>query len=377
MFAPKGDLTMDFKKIYDEPYGLEMTYMPADGYVSQQNPPNFTWTKDEKAIAYNIKVCADGETKYSKDGVVNNYYNFETVFETGVDYTWSVCSVYDDGSLGKWSPELKFFIRNDAYEFPVAPIEELLERIPSAHPRILVTPDTLEEFRKCKDQNEQSRIVYNKFVNSAEEYVHKYNAGEIDFEETEFYTEFGPEYAEWGMYLQKFRWESLALSGICDTCAYAYLMTGKKEYAEVAKAALLAMSEWCVKRDEKGNILYDNNGKMMYDPDGHTSYKNQDQVHRQLTYRSAMAYDWIYDTLTQEEKEKILNMIEIRTEVMDYLLGSLSVSPFDSHGWTAFGYIGIIAIAAYGEIPKADMYLKEIVPAYIVHRYSFFAHASS
>ncbi len=355
---------MDFNKTYDEPYELEMMYMPEDGYVSMQNPPNFTWPKDDKATSYNIKVCLGAEEKYARNGVVNNYYNFDCIFETGVDYTWSICPVYSDGTTGKWSPAIGFSIRNDAYEFPVPSIEELLKRIPSEHPRILVTPDVLEEFRACKDKSEESKKVYDKFVNAAEDYVQKFRNGEIDFKETEFYTEFGPEYAEWGMYLQKFRWESLALSGICDTCAYAYLMTGNKDYAEVAKAGLLAMSEWCVKRNADGSVMYDEKGKMMYDPNGHTSYTNQDQVHRQLTYRSAMAYDWIYDTLTDDEKAKILNMIEIRTEVMDYLLGSLSVSPFDSHGWTAFGYIGIIAIATYGELPKADMYLKEIVPAY-------------
>lgn len=358
---------MEFNKIYDEPYGLEMQYMPPEGYVCMQNPPNFTWQKNENAKSYDIKVCTDRElskAEYTKENVENNYFNFDCIFRTNVDYYWSVRPNFADGTKGEWSEAISFTIRNDAFNFPVPSIEDLLKRIPSAHPRILVTPDTLEEFRSCKDKNEESRKVYDKFVNDAEDYVKKFRAGEIDFKETVFYTEFGPEYAEWGMYLQKFRWEALALSGICDTCAYAYLMTGNMDYAEVARAGLLAMSEWCVKRNPDGTILYDENGKMMYDPDGHTSYTNQDQVHRQLTYRSAMAYDWIYDTLTEEEKAKILNMIEIRTEVMDYLMGSLSYSPFDSHGWTAFGYIGIIAIATYGELPKADMYLKEIVPAY-------------
>ena len=213
----------------------------------------------------------------------------------------------------------------------------------------------MEEFRACKDKSEESKKVYDKFVNAAEDYVQKFRNGEIDFKETEFYTEFGPEYAEWGMYLQKFRWESLALSGICDTCAYAYLMTGNKDYAEVAKAGLLAMSEWCVKRNADGSVMYDEKGKMMYDPNGHTSYTNQDQVHRQLTYRSTMAYDWIYDILTEDEKAKILNMIEIRTEVMDYLLGSLSVSPFDSHGWTAYGFLGNYRLCNVWRIPRSGI----------------------
>ena len=358
---------MEFNEVYDLPYGLEMPYMPSEGYASMQNPPNFTWKNDKDAVSYDIKVCTDKALErvmYSMEGVHNNYYNFDRVFDCENTYFWSVRANYADGTVGEWSPAISFRIRKDAHPFPVAPIDELLKRIPASHPRVLVTPDTLEEFRGYKDKNPGAKKIYDHFVTRAEEYVSQYKEGKIDFEETVFYTEFGPEYAEWGMYLQKFRWESLTLSGICDVCAYAYLMTGRKEFAEVAKKGLLAMSEWCGKRDENGNIIYDENGKMMYDPDGHTSYKNQDQVHRQLAYRSAMAYDWIYDTLSQEEKEKILNMLDIRTSVMDYLMGALSRDPYDSHGWTAFGYIGIIAIATYGENSKADMYLKEIIPAY-------------
>lgn len=358
---------MQFNKIYDEPYELQMLYMPSENYVSIQNPPNFTWPLSEGAVSYNIKVCTDRdltEVAYFKDNISRNYYNFDSTFATDVDYYWSVCPVYEDSVCGNWSEAIGFSICNNAFEFPVEPIEKLLGKIPGEHPRILVTPDKLEEFRSYKNKNSETKKIYDYYIKSAEEYVEKFKSGQIDFAETVFYTEFGPEYAEWGMYLQKFRWESLALSGICDVCAYAYLLSGRKEFAYVAKAGLLAMSEWCVKRDENGNVLYDENGKMMYDPEGHTSYKNQDQVHRQLTYRSAMAYDWIYDVLTDDEKAKILNMLEIRTQVMDYLMGSLSYSPFDSHGWTAFGYIGIIAIATYGELPKADMYLREIIPAY-------------
>lgn len=358
---------MEFKEFYEEPYDLEMSYMPPEKYVSMQNPPNFTWPKDYDAVSYNIIICSDRNLNkicYQKEAIPNNYYNFETTMNTGVDYYWSVCAVYADGTIGKQSNALKFTIRKDAWPFPVAPIEKLLENIPISHPRILVKPDKIEEFRSYKNKNSKCRKVYDTYITLAEEYVKKYNSDEINFKEIEFYTEYGPEYAEWGMYLQEFRRNSLVLSKICDTCAYAYLMSGKIEFAQVAKACLVSMSEWCVKRDKNGNILYDENGEMMYDPDGHTSYKNQDQVHRQITYRSAMAYDWIYDTLTCDEKRKILNMLKIRTEVMDYLMGSLSKSPYDSHGWTAFGYIGIIAVATYGELPKADLYLREIIPAY-------------
>ena len=33
------------------------------------------------------------------------------------------------------------------------------------------------------------------------------------------------------------------------------------------------------------------------------------------------------------------------------LFTKLESSPYESHGWTAFGFLGITAIATYGEIP--------------------------
>ena len=46
------------------------------------------------------------------------------------------------------------------------------------------------------------------------------------------------------------------------------------------------------------------------------------------------------------------------------LFTKLESSPYESHGWTAFGFLGITAIATYGEIPEAENWLKIIIPAY-------------
>ena len=74
---------MNFNEIYDEPYGLEMPFMPSEGYVCMQNPPNFTWQKNEKAQSYDIKVCTDRElqlAEYVRENVENNYFNFDWFF---------------------------------------------------------------------------------------------------------------------------------------------------------------------------------------------------------------------------------------------------------------------------------------------------------
>ena len=55
--------------------GYIMPFMPKDGYVSYQNPPDFTWCSVKEAEKYDIIVCADKElkeVKYSKYGLIYN-----------------------------------------------------------------------------------------------------------------------------------------------------------------------------------------------------------------------------------------------------------------------------------------------------------------
>lgn len=319
-----------------------MPFMPKDGYVSYQNPPDFTWCGIAGAEKYDIVVCTDRElssVKYSKSNLTYNFHNFDTVFETGVEYYWAV-RCYKDGIPTEWSEPRKFRIHPSAHEFPVAPTEELLKNISPTHPRICVTAEGLADFRRKREKNEVARAIADTYINRAEAYI---KSGEIGDEPT-----FTPD-ADWVVHSRLKLELSAKVGQITDKafdCGFAYLLTGDKRYAEFGIKVLLAVSGW--------------------DINGATSYKNQDQVHRAIAYQCAMAYDWLADAMTEEERKTVLGMIRERTKVMEYLLPRLKDCPYDSHGWTAFGYIGIIAIATYGEIPEAHDWLAQIIPQYTV-----------
>lgn len=332
---------MTWDKELDKP-GYIMPFMPKDGYVSHQNPPDFTWCGIAGAEKYDIIVCADRELKdikYSKYGLIYNFHNFGTVFEVGVEYYWAV-RYYKDGIPTEWSEPRKFRIHPDACEFPVPPVEELLKNIGKSHPRICTTADGLAAFRQKREENATAKEIADTYIARAEAYV---KAGIIDDEPT-----FEPN-ADWVIHSRL----KLELSGRVNAiisktfdCAFAYLLTGDKRFAEFGIKVLVAISRW--------------------DINGSTSYKNQDQVHRAIAYQCAMAYDWLADAMTEEDRKTVLGMIRERTKVMEYLLPRLKDCPYDSHGWTAFGYIGIIAIATYGEIPEAHDWLAQIIPQYTV-----------
>lgn len=325
-------------------HGRVMPFKPIDQYVSVQNPPAFTYPLVEDAT-YDIIVCSDPELKnvvYSKEGIVNNYYNFEYTFETGVHYWWAVRYV-KGGKKSGWSDARRFRIDPDAYEFPLEPLEDIFARLPKTHPRIYTTPDNLEEFRAIKDTNPVSKELYDKAIQLADKQMS--NAANLKEPDGSFWNmgipevSNSPQYNAWRGDISEAR--TLALN-----CGFAYLLTGDEKYIEPTRLAMLEMSTWD----------YVNN----------TSYEHHDIEFRDITWQTAYALDWTYDKIPEADRKKIIEMLRYNTQVMcDHLLASLRKSPYDSHGWTAYGYIGNIAIALYGEVPEAEEWIRSVLPTYI------------
>lgn len=326
-------------KIYSGGSGRYMPFSPGDKLMSKQNPPSFTWPYVYKAVSYDLVISTDpdfsdtSKIRFKKEGLKTNYYNFDCTFSTGVNYYWGV-RYHTASAVSAWSDARRFKIDPDASVFKVADIDTLMSRLPSTHPRIWTTKDNLAEFLSYADTNKKAKEIRDNAVKNAQTYV---DSGEIPPEPTEF--------------------GSAALSGTYKmtskilTSAFAYLMTNDKAIGEFAVKLMSSVSEWD----------WD-------DTTGPTSYIGHDQAHRDIALKTAMAYDWVYDLLNdgkhEREKSKIVNMISARTTRMAGLTTSLQKSPYDSHGWTALGFIGIIAVAMHGDIPEADAWLRDVVPLY-------------
>lgn len=330
--------TEPWDKEYNKNGGTLMPFTPEDGYVAQQNPPSFKWGYVDGATSYEVVVATDPELKnikYRKDGIKYNYYNFDTTFETGIHYYWAV-RYYIDNKASSWSKVRKFRIDPDAYEYPFPDIDTILNRIPKGHPRLLATPETLEEFRAKKDKNEAAKNVYDRVIAQAEQYI----VTEIDKEpanELDSITD-PIKRTEW---LQGLRSKSSPILSKVVGCGFAYLLTGDEKYGRYSIDCLVEASKW--------------------DINGVTSYKMQDQIHREFAFWTAVAYDWTCTMMTDSEKEAVLKMVSDRTKVMEYLLDSLKRAPYDSHGYTAYGYIGVAALATAGDIPEAKDWLEKTI----------------
>ena len=323
--------------------GRGMPFSPPDRYVSEQNPPSFTWPyarpyDSNRSVTYELKVCTDpalDNVSYSRTGLADNYYAFSYTFDTGVDYYWSVRYCVGDSFYSAWSPALRFRIDPAASVFTIPAIDQVMHRLPAEHPRIWTTRDGLEEFRSYKDQNDYARRVFKTALGRVQSYL---QAGTIPEEPVEF--------------------GAAALSAatkmttMIQNCAFVYLINGDAATGDFAVRLLEAVSKWS----------WD-------DAAGPTSYKGHDQAHRDISYKSAMAYDWLYDLFQQDHnaaaKESVLRMIKARTGRMaEDLLVPLKKCPYDSHGWTTLGYIGIVGAAMCGEFPEAEQWLKQVIPLY-------------
>ena len=316
-------------------------FLPEDQYVSLQNPPTFRWPYVDDSATYEVIVCADSglsDVKYRQSGITTNFYQFSTTFEVGVPYYWAV-RYTKSGSAGNWSQARRFRIDPDASACAVEDIDVILSRVPASHPRIFTRPEKVADLRNLKNTSETSRRALESLKSRVDGYL---AAGEIPAEPQD--KESFANAAEKAVFDQALRTDCARAYDTYWYCGLYYMLTGDEQAGRMGIKALTEVSKW--------------------DINGVSSYKRQDQIHREIAYKGAMAYDWLYPLMTTEERAMTLKMVRDRTKVMEYLLDSLKASPFDSHGWTAFGFIGIIAVATYGEIPEAAGWLKTIIPAY-------------
>lgn len=130
-------------------------------------------------------------------------------------------------------------------------------------------------------------------------------------------------------------------------------------HAMAAKKRALAMAAWA--------------------PRGATGYFNHDQAGRSVAWTLALAYDWLYDRWTTEERRKLLAAIEPRVEDMlsppvqglptgwAGLDGGKKLDrwPYDSHGGVTLARLAVICTALAGEGEPFDRCAKAVVPRYL------------
>ncbi|SDD04053.1 Fibronectin type III domain-containing protein [Paenibacillus sp. UNCCL117] len=326
--------------------GFNMPFAPADSLVTTQNPPDFRWPAVKDADTYWLQVSRSDQftqVPYENQSVTTNVYNFSDAFDPGTWY-WRVSYHKPATGWSEWSTARKFRIEEQHVAFPVPTIERLIADVEQDHPRIWTTPDKLSDFKELKLT--VGKAVYEEKLQSVPA-----SFGQVLTEPTFPYPPSHPKDEEWNQALKVMERDALEKVNKMLDAAFFHLIadTPSTDLRDNAIEKLLSVAGWST--------------------NGPTSYAMHDQVHRYITLASAMAYDWLYNDLSPANRTVVQSMIKSRTVTMMNAIFSsenpIQKNPYDSHGWTAMGYIGIIATALLHEIPEAEQWYRRVVPAYI------------
>lgn len=106
--------------------------------------------------------------------------------------------------------------------------------------------------------------------------------------------------------------------------------------------------------------------------DSATSYKNQDQINRQVAFTLAMTYDWFFSELDEGQKLSFLQNIDVRLVGLRGDAVGMDAWLLDSHGWGNSSFAATIAALVgsndpqtqTGTVVPSDRWLSSLLPGY-------------
>jgi len=320
--------TLDETPAGDDEWG----YRPAEGSVSETSPPGFCWRPQRDVVSWELE-CARAESPeaiaYRADGIGWNVHRPPRVLAPG-GYTWRYRGVDKEGTPTDWSRRRAFAVADRAVEMPMPPREELLARIPKAHPRLFVRPDDLPRLRELAAGPLSGRF---------EELVKRCDRLLADPPPTAEPKKYPPTMTrgsqEWKSLWWGNRTYTIAALDGAATLGFTRLLGGKEEYGQLARRLLLDCAQW--------------------DPQGATGYRYNDEAGMPYAYYLARVYTFLHDLLSEEERETCRRVMKVRGEEMfRHLCPRHLWRPYSSHSNRAWHFLGEVGIAFHDEIEGAD-----------------------
>ena len=308
----------------------DIGYLPADGANVETNPPALAWLPEPGAKAYAVQFAREagfGREVLTIEKTPYVLYTHTAVMSPG-KWFWRYATLDGVGERSAWSLARSFTITTGAQPFPRPSAEIVKTRMPSQHPRLMLRPEELANFRRAQTGTHEKR--WNLLAGDAERYLKldlikepppwtggKWNA---------------PEWRE--NYVQA----SKAVE-IAETLAFCYMLSGDRRYGEGARKWLMHIASW--------------------DPLGTTSMEVNDEAGMPILHIGSRAYDWAYEALTGADREKLRAVFRVRGEEAYHLLRKIphEQRAYHSHAGRMWHFLGEAAIAYHGEIPEAEMWL--------------------
>lgn len=310
----------------------EWGFRPAEGSVGDVNPPSFCWRPDKDVLAWELECLPQSggpSAAYRATGIEFNVHCPDRTLPAGT-YTWRYRGVDRQGQKTAWSQDRSFAIAEDAVAMPLPGRDELLARIPRAHPRLFIRPEDLPRLRELAGGELQDQ--YAQLTARCEQLLRKPppTAEPPKYPEgTERLSE------EWRQIWWGNRTYTIAALDGAATLAFTHQLGGKQEYGQLARRILLDCARW--------------------DPKGATGYRYNDEAGMPYAYHFSRTYTFVHELLTPDERQVCRDMMRVRGEEMyRHLCPRHLWQPYASHSNRAWHFLGEVGIAFLGEVEGAD-----------------------
>lgn len=313
----------------------EWGFRPADQSHIHETPPSFSWKPQANAISYDLQ-CTQHEIfeyiDYEATGIVYNVHRPPQIFTSG-QWFWRFRFRVEKEAVSQWSQVRRFEIAHNAQELPLPSYEELLSRVPRSHPRLFIRSEQIPEFRK-RIHTSQAKI-YNKLLDASEKLV---SYPPSTKEPTLYPNDIVKRSEAWLRIWWNNRLRVIETLNGAATLGFTWLLNQKKEYGCLARKLLLECADW--------------------DPNGATGYTYNAEAAFPYCYYFARTYTFIYDLLTENDRDICRNIMEIRgQEMYEDLCPRHFNYPYDSYSNRAWHFLGEIGIAFKDEIPDASEWI--------------------
>lgn len=330
--------------LLDEPRSglLTIDYLPADKSLPKENPPRFSWLPDiDDDAHYVLRISSEpsfsDKTTHVYTNLSWNFFTPDRVLEQGI-YYWTYALWDQDRAMPctNWSIVRSFEITPELPETPLPSRKDRHAAAQSNHPRLWLNSSQLHTFSKAvaEDQNHCGWAEF--YEKSVAPWLER------------------PIIAEPEPYPNNIRvatlWRQMYID--CQEVLYAIRhlaiagrVLQRDDLLELARQWLLAVASW--------------------DPKGPTSRAYNDEAGFRIVVALAWGYDWLYDYLSDDERETVRAVLIARTrEVADHVIAHarIHVFPYDSHAVRSLSAVITPAcIALQGESNEADNWLDYTV----------------
>jgi hypothetical protein len=346
--AGRGETSWtDSLQVLERPAGPnELAAYPEDGKSAGVNPPGFYWTPQDRAKAYRLEIRKTGAT--SRDTlrmppVSSTACPLSNVLDSG-DYSWQVAYLDSNGKPYGVSKTRRFHMAAGVPQLPMPDLARLKARLVGVRPRLFLTRDRASQIRQAVDAGNSA--YWEVFIRTANAAIE-----EQSYPEPPPVPGGKPTAADWR---RVFTPAKLGSAHLART-ALAYKLMGDRRYLDAAKRWMLTLASW----NPRGMTSHG-----LRQPDG---TEGVDEASMPMLERMSLAWDWMGDQLSPEERAKVLaSMRERGNQVLQLLEREDFLShPYSNHGGRVLAFLGLAGLSFTGDIPEADQWLDYVLRCYL------------